>query len=109
MNICNIRYAHRPTESKESSNPASSPKQEEKKKEVEKSDPKSDRDASGAVDFDLALDYEEMDAPHSETDDPKEEVIAKNSQHSQAKTKDNGNADSSDESSGQGNDLQYGF
>ena len=47
-----------------------------------------------------------MDAPHSDNEaEVKEE--AKSIQHSQSKTKDNENAESSDESSGQGNSTNF--
>lgn len=52
----------------------------------------------------MALDYEEMDAPHSDNEgEVKEDTSGKNNQHSQPKPKDIDNAESSDDSSGQGN------
>lgn len=93
-------------ENKESNNGTSDRNEEENKTEENSTIAKPDKEATGAVDFDLALDYEEMDAPHSDNEgEIKEDTTnAKNEQHTQAKPKDSG-AESSDDSSGEGNET----
>lgn len=95
----------RPLENKESNSGISQGKEEENKAEENSSVAKPDKDGTGAVDFDLALDYEEMDAPHSDNEGEIKEDIAtaKSEQLPLAKPKDNG-AESSDDSSGESND-----
>ncbi|XP_046453626.1 peptidyl-prolyl cis-trans isomerase G-like isoform X1 [Daphnia pulex] len=89
-----------PSENKETNNGTSVPKENENKAEENLSIAKPDKESSGAVDFDLALDYEE-DAPHSENEgEIKEDANVKTIQHSQPKPKED--AESSDDSSGQG-------
>ncbi|XP_032784956.2 peptidyl-prolyl cis-trans isomerase G isoform X1 [Daphnia magna] len=92
-----------PLENKESNSGISQGKEEENKAEENSSVAKPDKDGTGAVDFDLALDYEEMDAPHSDNEGEIKEDIAtaKSEQLPLAKPKDNG-AESSDDSSGEG-------
>ena len=90
-----------PSENKETNNGTSVPKENDDVAEENPSVAKPDKESSGAVDFDLALDYEEMDVPHSENEgEIKEDANAKSSQHSHPKPKDD--AESSDDSSGQG-------
>lgn len=90
-----------PSENKETNNGTSVPKENENKAEENSSIAKPDKESSGAVDFDLALDYEE-DAPHSDNEgEIKEDANVKTIQHSQPKPKED--AESSDDSSGQGN------
>lgn len=92
----------RPTDNKESNDDNSKSTEEEKKQNKAVSTDKLEKEA-GAVDFDLALDYEEMDAPHSDNEgEAKEDITAKSIQHSQPKPKDDDNGDSSDDSSGRG-------
>lgn len=65
--------------------------------------PIQEKETGTAVDFDLALDYEEMDAPHSDNEvEAKEDTTTKSIQNSQNKTKDEENGESSDDSSGRG-------
>ncbi len=90
-----------PSENKETNNGTSVPKENDNKAEENSSIAKPVKESSGAVDFDLALDYEE-DAPHSDIEgEIKEDANVKTIQHSQSKPKED--AESSDDSSGQGN------
>ena len=95
-----------PSENKERNNGTSTSK-EDAKAEENSSVAKPDKESSGAVDFDLALDYEEMDAAHSENEgEIKEDANAKSTQHSE-QTKPKDDAESSDDSSGQGNFILF--
>lgn len=94
-----------PADNKATENDCPNSKEEEKKIDEVSATAETipDKEPSGAVDFDLALDYEEMDpTPHSDNEVEKEDAATKSIQHSQPKTKDNDNAESSDDSSGQG-------
>lgn len=73
-------------------------------KSIEK--PKATSEKEGAVDFDHALDYEAMDAGHSDNEpDTKDESVAKSTDHPQ-RSKPREQVDSSDDSSGQGTNEQ---
>lgn len=102
--VISLFIINSPAENKETDKDCPDSKQEEKKADEVSGTAIPDKEASGAVDFDLALDYEEMDAipPHSDNEVEKEDAAPKSIQHSQPKTKNNDNAESSDDSSGQG-------
>ena len=102
--IINISLLNRPSETKP--NDDSNEKSVAKVAEPDAGNtvkPVPEKETGTTVDFDLALDYEEMDAPHSDNEvESKEDTNSANVRNSQKKSKDDENGESSDDSSGRG-------